>query len=72
MVSLELYDFDFLAAPIPDVKHHVAVVISARYGSTKKTEIPTHLSPSTIFTKIYVDVLYMPRAGKYVILLLPR
>ena len=57
----------------PDVKHHVSSCHLCQIRSTKKTEIPiTISSPSTIFTKIYVDVLYMPRAGKYRYIVIAR
>jgi transposase InsO family protein len=49
-----------------DVKHHVSTCHSCQLRSTRKTEVPiTISSPSTIFTKIYVDVLYMPKSGNY-------
>jgi len=57
----------------PDVKHHVSSCHLCQIRSTKKTEIPiTISSPPTIFTKIYVDVLYMPRAGKYRYIVIAR
>lgn len=56
-----------------DVKHHVSSCHLCQLRSTKKVEIPiTISSPSTIFTKIYVDVMYMPKAGKFRYIVLAR
>ena len=56
-----------------DVKHHVSSCHPCQIRSTKKTEVPiTISSPPTIFTKIYVDVLYMPKAGKFRYIVIAR
>ena len=56
-----------------DIKHHVSTCHACQIRSTKKTEIPiTISSPPTIFTKIYVDVLYMPKAGKFRYIVIAR
>lgn len=46
-----------------DVRHHVSSCHQCQVWSTKKVEVsPTIRTPGTIFTKIYVDVMYMPPA----------
>jgi transposase InsO family protein len=56
-----------------DIKHHVSSCHPCQIRSTRKTEVPiTISSPSTIFTKIYVDVMYMPKAGKFRYIVLAR
>lgn len=49
-----------------DVKHHVSSCHECQIWSTKRVEIPpTIRSPVTIFTQIYVDVMFMPKAHGY-------
>jgi transposase InsO family protein len=49
-----------------DVEHHVKSCHECQIRSTKKVEIPITISaPATIFSKIYVDVMLMPRAQGY-------
>ena len=56
-----------------NIKHHVSTCHACQIRSTKKTEVPiTISSPPTIFTKIYVDVLYMPKAGKFRYIVIAR
>ena len=46
-----------------DVVHHVRSCHECQIRSTKKIEIPlTISSPPTIFTKLYVDIMHMPKA----------
>lgn len=49
-----------------DVKHHVASCDSCQKFSTRKVEIPLTVSASpTLFSKVYVDIMFMPKAGKF-------
>lgn len=53
-----------------DVKNHVRTCHPCQLWSVKKVEVPPTIStPSAIFTKIYVDVMFMPVAQgfKYII-----
>ena len=44
-----------------DVKHHVQSCHQCQIRSTKKVQIPLTVStPATLFTKIHVDIMYMP------------
>jgi hypothetical protein len=44
-----------------DVRHHVQSCRPCQIRSIKKVEIPLTIStPATLFTKIYVDVMFMP------------
>ena len=46
-----------------DVKHHVRSCHQCQIRSVRKAEVPIMVSsPSTIFTKIYLDVMFMPPA----------
>lgn len=48
-----------------DIKFHVKTCHICQIRSTKKMHIPITVStPATIFTKIYVDIMKMPKAGK--------
>jgi hypothetical protein len=48
-----------------DITYHVKSCHTCQLRSTKKMHIPPTVStPATIFTKIYVDVMKMPRSGK--------
>ena len=49
-----------------DAQHHVRSCHECQRRSTKKVEIPLKISyPTTIFTKIYVDVMFMEKAGGF-------
>ena len=49
-----------------DVKHHVSSCHECQLWSTKKVEVsPTIRIPATIFSKIYVDILFMPNVRGY-------
>ena len=49
-----------------DVKHHVASCHECQIRSTKRVEIPLTIStPATLFSKIYIDIMLMPRARGY-------
>ncbi|EPQ51416.1 hypothetical protein GLOTRDRAFT_48519 [Gloeophyllum trabeum ATCC 11539] len=49
-----------------DVKAHVSSCHECQIRSTQKVEIPLTIStPATIFTKLYVDVMLMPKAKGY-------
>jgi hypothetical protein len=53
-----------------DVLHHVRSCHECQIRSIKKVEIPLTISvPTTLFSKIYVDVMHMPRAKgfKYIV-----
>jgi len=46
-----------------DVEHHIKSCHECQIRSVKKVEIPITISaPATIFSKIYVDIMLMPRA----------
>jgi hypothetical protein len=49
-----------------DVKSHVASCHECQIRNTKKVEIPISVStPATIFSKIYIDIMLMPRQHGY-------
>lgn len=49
-----------------DAQHHVRSCHECQLRSTKKVEVPLTVSfPVTLFTKIYVDVMYMDKAGGF-------
>ena len=49
-----------------DAQHHVKSCHECQIRSTKKVEVPLTISvPSTLFTKIYVDIMYMDKAGGF-------
>jgi transposase InsO family protein len=49
-----------------DIHHHVASCHQCQIRSTHKVEIPPTVStPVTIFSKIYIDIMRMPKAGGY-------
>ena len=49
-----------------NVIHHIRSCHECQIRSLKKPEIPLTIStPATLFTKIYVDVMYMPKSGNY-------
>jgi hypothetical protein len=49
-----------------DVKHHVASCHECQIQNTKRVEIPlTVYTPVTLFSKIYIDIMLMPRARGY-------
>ena len=49
-----------------DVHHHVSSCHECQIRNTKRMEVPVTIStPSTLFQKIYVDVMYMPPHGSY-------
>jgi hypothetical protein len=50
-----------------DIYHHVRSCHDCQIRSLKKTEIPLTISaPTTLFTKIYIDIMHMPEsADKY-------
>lgn len=46
-----------------DIRHHVQSCKQCQIRSTKRVEVPIMVStPATIFTKIYLDIMDMPRA----------
>ncbi len=49
-----------------DMKHRVSSCHECQIWSTKKVEVPPTIQiPVTIFTQIYADVMFMPKAGGY-------
>jgi transposase InsO family protein len=47
-----------------DVHHHVSSCHECQIRNTKRLELPVTISvPVTIFQKVYIDVMYMPRSG---------
>src|SRR5579871_458017 len=49
-----------------DVEHHVRSCHECQIRSVKKVEIPITISaPATVFSKVYVDVMLMPKARGY-------
>ena len=49
-----------------DVEFHIKSCHECQVRSVKKVEIPITIStPATVFTKIYVDVMHMPKAQGY-------
>ena len=49
-----------------DIKHHVASCHECQIRSTKRVEIPLTVStPATLFSKIYIDIMLMPRRKGY-------
>ncbi|EIN03287.1 hypothetical protein PUNSTDRAFT_78445 [Punctularia strigosozonata HHB-11173 SS5] len=49
-----------------DVQHHVQTCHQCQIRSTKKVDVPLAIRvPSTIFTRIYVDIMFMPKAQGY-------
>lgn len=45
-----------------DAQHHVRSCHECQIRSTKKVEVPLTISvPSTLFTKVYVDIMYMEK-----------
>jgi len=49
-----------------DVKHHVASCHECQIRNTKRMEIPLTVStPATLFSKVYIDVMLMPRRKGY-------
>jgi hypothetical protein len=56
-----------------DIQHHVASCPQCQVRSTKKMEIPPTVSaPTTIFSKIYIDVMRMPVANKFSMIVAAR
>ncbi len=54
-----------------DIHHHVKSCHDCQLRSLKKTEIPLTISaPATLFTKVYIDIMYMPESAdkfKYIV-----
>jgi transposase InsO family protein len=54
-----------------DIYHHVKSCHDCQLRSLKKTEIPLTISaPTTLFTKIYIDIMHMPESAdkfKYIV-----
>jgi transposase InsO family protein len=49
-----------------DIKHHVASCHECQIRSTKKAEIPLTVSaPATLFSKVYIDIMLMPKSKGY-------
>ena len=49
-----------------DVHHHVASCHQCQIRSIKKVEVPLTVStPSRLFQKVYIDVMFMPPSGGY-------
>src|SRR6266568_1958539 len=54
-----------------DIHHHVKSCHDCQLRSLKKTEIPLTISaPTTLFTKVYIDIMHMPGSAdkfKYIV-----
>ncbi|EIN03354.1 hypothetical protein PUNSTDRAFT_18035, partial [Punctularia strigosozonata HHB-11173 SS5] len=49
-----------------DVQHHVQSCHQCQIRSTKKVEVPLAIRvPTTIFTRVYLDIMFMPPAQGY-------
>ncbi|ETW82645.1 hypothetical protein HETIRDRAFT_27212, partial [Heterobasidion irregulare TC 32-1] len=49
-----------------DVRHHVRSCHECQIRSTRRVEVPLTIStPSTVWSKIYVDIMLMPLAKGY-------
>ena len=49
-----------------DIKHHVASCHECQIRNTKRVEIPLTVStPATLFSKVYIDIMLMPRKKGY-------
>jgi transposase InsO family protein len=49
-----------------DIKHHVASCHECQIRSTKRVEIPLTVStPATLFSKVYIDIMLMPKSKGY-------
>jgi hypothetical protein len=49
-----------------DVHHHVASCHDCQIRTLKRMEVsPTVSMPSTLFEKVYIDVMYMPPSGGF-------
>ena len=49
-----------------DIHHHVASCHQCQIRSTKKVEIPLTVStPSRLFQKVYIDIMFMPPSGGF-------
>ena len=49
-----------------DVRHHVTSYHECQIRNTQKIHIPvTILTPATIFSKVHLDIMYMPNAGGF-------
>ena len=49
-----------------DIKHHVASCQECQIRNTKRVEIPLTVStPATLFSKIHIDIMLMPRRKGY-------
>lgn len=56
-----------------DIQHHVASCSPCQVRNTKKVEIPPTISaPVSVFSKIYIDVMRMPLASKYSMIVAAR
>jgi hypothetical protein len=56
-----------------DIHHHVALCPQCQVRSTKKMEIPPTISvPTSVFRKIYIDIMKMPPSGKYSMIVAAR
>jgi hypothetical protein len=50
----------------PDIQHHTQSCHECQIRSLKRWEIPVTVSvPTTLFTKIYIDIMHMPKAHGY-------
>ena len=53
-----------------DIRHHVRSCHQCQIRSVRKAEVPIMVStPATIFTKVYVDIMFMPtvKGFKYIV-----
>nr|GAT48253.1 predicted protein [Mycena chlorophos] len=49
-----------------DIAHHVASCHTCQVRNTRKMEIPATVSePSAVFERVYIDVMNMPKAGRF-------
>jgi transposase InsO family protein len=49
-----------------DIKHHVASCHECQIRNTRRVEIPLTVStPATLFSKIYIDIMLMPKSRGY-------
>jgi hypothetical protein len=56
-----------------DIQHHVNSCHECQIRSLKRKEVPvTVLVPTTIFSKLYIDVMFMPKAQGYKFIMAAR
>ena len=56
-----------------DIRHHVRSCHQCQIRSTKKSEVPLIVSaPATIFTRVYLDLMEMPEARSFKVIIAAR